>query len=236
MLIPDSLVNEHYNDRYFDVVNAIHEAKQIFFRGTGVLERLSLCQAVSIGESGFGTGRMLIALMDYLNENSVNGCSIVYNSVELHPITAERMSDILDCFRPQMSTLIDLLVDTYRKENMSLAGWHTLHFRQPFGELTLNLWIGEALEMVGALDIPCDVWFLDGHGPKKNPLMWRPELLKAIGEKTKDNGGCATYTVAGVVKRGLRDAGFTIEIVGGCGGKKDALRAVKLKSESGIAV
>ncbi len=52
---------------------------------------------------------------------------------------------------------------------------------RPFGILTLNLWIGEALEMVHALTIPCDAWFLDGHGPKKNPDMWRHELLMAIG-------------------------------------------------------
>ena len=48
---------------------------------------------------------------------------------------------------------------------------------RPFGIVTLNLLIGEALEMVHALTIPCDAWFLDGHGPKKNPDMWRRELL-----------------------------------------------------------
>ena len=31
--IPPYLVNEHYDDRYFDVVNAIEEAKHVFFMG-----------------------------------------------------------------------------------------------------------------------------------------------------------------------------------------------------------
>ena len=41
MQIPPYLVNEQYDDRYFDVVNAIEEAKHIFFRGTGIKDALS---------------------------------------------------------------------------------------------------------------------------------------------------------------------------------------------------
>lgn len=100
---------------------------------------------------------------------------------------------------------------------------------RPFGILTLNLWIGEALEMVNALTIPCDAWFLDGHGPKKNPDIWRPELLMAIGEKTRTYGTCATFTVAGAVRRGLVAAGFSVEQMPGFGGKKAVLKGMKLK-------
>ena len=98
---------------------------------------------------------------------------------------------------------------------------------RPFGIVTLNLWIGEALEMVHALTIPCDAWFLDGHGPKKNPDMWRRELLMAIGEKTVPGGTCATFTVAGAVRRGLIDAGFSIEQRPGFGGEKAVLKGLK---------
>lgn len=42
----------------------------------------------------------------------------------------------------------------------------SLEILQSFGTLKLNLWIGEAFEMVSALEKPCDVWFLDGHSPK----------------------------------------------------------------------
>ena len=98
---------------------------------------------------------------------------------------------------------------------------------QPFGSLKLKLWIGEALEMVSALEKPCDVWFLDGHGPKKNPSMWRPELLMAIGEKTKTGGSCSTFTVAVAVQKALKEAGFSVEKLPGCGGKKENLYALK---------
>ncbi|MBI5634566.1 MAG: tRNA (5-methylaminomethyl-2-thiouridine)(34)-methyltransferase MnmD [Nitrospirae bacterium] len=231
MQIPPCLVNEHYDDRYFDVVNAIEEAKQIFFQGTGLLEIFAAMgpgkKEFRIGETGFGAGRVLVSLMDFLGQSRFSDLSITYNSVELHPISAGRMASVLEGFRPQVGSLIDLLVSAYSKLDITRPGWHQLQFVLPFGSLILNLWIGEALEMVHALALPCDAWFLDGHGPKKNPSIWRPELLLAIGEKTGTRGTCATYTVAGAVRRGLIAAGFDIEQHPGYGGKKAVLRGIQ---------
>ena len=232
MKIPPYLVNEHYDDRYFDVVNAIEEAKHIFFQGTGIMDILSAAgpgrKEFRIGETGFGAGRLLIALMDFLDNCGITDIAITYNSVELHPITSERMASILGGFRTEVGPLIDLLVRAYSSIEISRPGWHQIQLTRPFGVLTLNLWIGEALEMVSALTIPCDTWFLDGHGPKKNPDIWRHELLMAIGEKTKASGTCATFTVAGAVRRGLIDAGFSVEQRPGFGGKKSVLKGLKL--------
>jgi len=230
--IPPYLVNEHYDDRYFDVVNAIEEAKHVFFHGSGLMDIFSAMGAGTkefrIGETGFGAGRLLIALMDLLDNSCITDLSITYNSVELHPVTAERMASILKAFRPQVGPLIDLLAQEYSSIDITKTGWHKMQLTRPFGTLTLNLWIGEAFEMVNALDMPCDAWFLDGHGPKKNPAMWRHELLLAIGEKTVIGGTCATYTVAGEVRRGLAAAGFSVEQCPGFGGKKAVLKGIKL--------
>jgi tRNA U34 5-methylaminomethyl-2-thiouridine-forming methyltransferase MnmC len=231
MQVPPYLLNEQYDDRYFDVVNAIEEAKHIFFQGIGILDILSAAgqgrEEFSIGETGFGAGRLLIALIDFLDSSGIKDRAITYNSVELHPITPERMASILEGFRTKVGPLIDLLVRTYRRIQISRPGWHQVQLARPFGTLRLNLWIGEALEMVRALTIPCDAWFLDGHGPKKNPDIWRRELLMAIGEKTVSGGACATYTVAGDVRRRLMAAGFSVEQRPGFGGKKAVLKGIK---------
>ena len=232
MQIPPYLLNEHYDDRYFDVVNAIEEAKHIFFQGSGIMDMLSKKgsgrKVLRIGETGFGAGRLLVALLDFLDNCGMTDITLTYNSVELHPITFERMSSILDGFKTKVGPLIDLLVQSYSRIEITKPGWHQIQLARPFGVLTLNLWIGEALEMVRALTMPCDVWFLDGHGPKKNPSIWRPELLSAIGEKTETGGTCATFTVAGTVRRGLIAAGFSVVQSPGLGGKKAVLRGVKL--------
>lgn len=231
MQIPSYLVNHHYDDRYFDVVDAISEAKQVFFKGCDLQEMLrsgnSTSSKIVIGETGFGTGRILVALIDYINNLQCKDVAIVYNSVELHPLPYQHIKSVLDQLDSTLQPLIALYLDSYRTIDISNKGWNSTTIQCDFGVITLNLWIGEALEMVHALESPCDAWFLDGHGPKKNPAMWREELLLSIGEKTRLNGTIATYTVAGAVKRGLTAAGFSIEKVPGCGGKKEALRGVK---------
>ena len=230
--VPPYLLNEHYDDRYFDVVNAIEEAKHIFFQGSGIMDVLSAQgpgrKVLRIGETGFGAGRVLIALLDFLDNCGITDISVTYNSAELHPVTSGRMSSILDGFKTDVGPLIDLLVQAYSRIEIARPGWHQIQLSRPFGVLTLNLWIGEALEMVHALTIPCDAWFLDGHGPKKNPSIWRPELMLAIGEKTATGGACATYTVAGAVRRGLMAAGFSVLQRPGFGGKKAVLKGIKL--------
>jgi len=230
--IPPYLVNEHYDDRYFDVVNAIEEARHIFFQGTGITDIFSAAgparKEFSIGETGFGAGRIVISLMDFLDNCGITDIAITYNSVELHPITFEQMASILRGFRTKTGPLIDLLVQAYSRIDITRPGWHRIQLSRLFGSLTLNLWIGEALEMLHALTTPCDAWFLDGHGPKKNPSMWRHELLVAIGEKTVTGGTCATYTVAGDVRRSLAAAGFSVEQRPGFGGKKAVLKGIKL--------
>lgn len=231
MQIPVYLVNENYGDRYFDVVNALDEAQQIYFAYNLLLERISASKTEGIpfviGETGFGAGRVLVALLEYLHVNQVKDVDIIYNTVELHPISKERMRDILSSFYKRAAGEIDALVEAYQDMDTTVPGWHMAVLQHPIGRITLKLWIGEALEMVDALDTSCDVWFLDGHSPKKNPSIWRPELLHAIGGKTNINGACSTFTVASAVKKSLLEAGFQLHIHAGCGGKKESLQGIK---------
>ncbi len=232
MLIPPHLVNEHFDDRYFDVVNAIDEAQQIYFRNNNLLERIAAQSKTPfiIGETGFGAGRVLVSLMEFLNKSGLRHISIEYNTVELYPMSPDRMLHLLNEFRDRVSDEIDTLLEAYQSIDISVPGWHSVKIHQAFGTIDLKLWIGEALEMVNALKKYCDVWFLDGHSPKKNPSIWRPELLIEIGKKTKHNGTCSTFTVAGAVKRALIDAGFTLKKLPGCGGKNEVLQGVILET------
>ncbi|EGD48154.1 protein of unknown function DUF752 [Ruminiclostridium papyrosolvens DSM 2782] len=231
MLIPSYLVNEQFDDRYFDVVNALDEAQQIYFRNNNLIERIIMGieskTPFIIGETGFGAGRVVLSLMEFMEKSGLKNVSIEYNSVELYPLSPERMLDILNGFKDRVGEGIHTLVEAYRSIDISVSGWHSMKIQQSFGTLEINLWIGEALEMVNALEKLCDVWFLDGHSPKKNPSIWRPELLMEIGEKTKTGGTCATFTVAGAVKSALISAGFTLKKLPGCGGKNEVLHGVK---------
>lgn len=236
--IPQYLYSDHYDDRYFDVIDAINESRHIYFEGNKLLERLSeekLSSPFMIGETGFGAGRSFIALMNYLEESGLKNLNIHYNSVELHPISAERMKMILSGFQEKLGKWIDTLTEAYSTLDISRKGWHKLDFQTQFGSVSINLYIGEAMEMLSDLELPCDIWFLDGHSPKKNPHIWRSELMKAIGEKTKEGGSFATFTVAVAVNKALSEAGFKTEKIPGAGIKRYVLRGFKTYQSENIS-
>lgn len=235
MKTPDFLVNEHYQDRYFDVVNAIAEARHVYFEGCQLLPHLQHHKTLFIGETGFGAGRVLLSLLCFLDAlaatlQATGPRQIEFASVELHPLPAERLSSILHMFagqQPTIDTHITQLVQAYSQLDLqAVSQWQTMTLTSACGPIKVRLWFGEALEMVKAVS-PRDVWFLEGHGPKSNPAMWRPELLQTVGEKTKVGGYCATFTVAGHLRRDLRAAGFNTRRLPGFGGKKEVLQGQK---------
>jgi tRNA 5-methylaminomethyl-2-thiouridine biosynthesis bifunctional protein len=230
MNIPNILLNDRYNDRYFDVVDALSEAKQIHIGNARVIERINGGAAggaqkkvFRIGETGFGAGRLLVALLDSLAAGSVRGAVIDYNTVEMYPVSVERMGRMLGIFEDRAAPHIRCVVDAYSRIDVTAPGFHTAAISGDYGVVNLNLYVGEAMEMAEALCAPCAAWFLDGHAPKKNPDIWRAELMSAIGAKTEMGGTATAFTVAGHVRRALSAAGFSVEKVEGCGGKKEAL-------------
>ncbi len=235
MKTPPFLVNAHYQDRYFDVVNAIAEARHVYFEGCQLLPHLQQNKSLSIGETGFGAGRVLLSLLCFLEElgPALKGAGphqIAFASVELHPLSPERLSSILHMFTGQLPTIdthIAQLVSAYAQLDLqAVSQWQHFTLESACGPVKVSLWFGEALEMVQAVS-PRDAWFLEGHGPKTNPAMWRPELLQAVGEKTTVGGYCATFTVAGHLRRDLRAAGFNVRRLPGFGGKKEVLQGQK---------
>ncbi|NLG18337.1 MAG: tRNA (5-methylaminomethyl-2-thiouridine)(34)-methyltransferase MnmD [Fibrobacter sp.] len=232
--IPEYLLNKHYNDRYFDVIDAFEEAKYIFIQGNNLIPRLSVMDSdqrvISIGETGFGAGRTLAALIDELNKSDLLDVKVNYNSVELHPLEARQMREILNQVKGCSPQIVNAILEHYSKIDITKSGWHSFSLLERFGSIDVNLWIGEALEMVQSLKYPLDAWFLDGHGPKQNPQMWRTELLSAIGRKTASGGTAATFTVAGQVRRDLTDAGFLVTRCSGIGAKKTVLQAKLIKN------
>ncbi len=248
MQTPDHLLNAHYQDRYFDVVNAIAEAHHVYFEGCQLLSHLKAQQGrLKIGETGFGAGRVLLALIDFLAEQASHNppespWQIEFASVELHPLSPERLADLLNLFRPvepgsSMGRWIDSVTAAYSQFDLSqFHGWQEQVINTPFATVTLRLWLGEALEMLTALESKQDLrdlWFLEGHGPKANPEIWRPEILQAVGRLTRVGGHCATFTVAGELRRELREAGFKTDRLPGIGGKKQVLRGTRRELGTG---
>lgn len=244
MEIPAILINPHYQDRYFDVVNALNEAGQIYCKNTHLLERLSSQNQIAVAETGFGAGRVLLTLLDYVESAYASGehtpyWQIDYASVELHPLPVSQLADILKLFEssdsPQLNHWIEEVIALYaRFDQTQTSCWQSQSLATSFGELKLSLWFGEALEMLQAfeqLGKPMrDIWFLEGHGPKANPEIWRREVIQRVSQYTLEGGHCASFTVSAELRRELRAAGFQTDRLPGLGGKKQVLLGTKRSS------
>ncbi|WP_232365138.1 FAD-dependent 5-carboxymethylaminomethyl-2-thiouridine(34) oxidoreductase MnmC [Salinimonas marina] len=68
-----------------------------------------------------------------------------------------------------------------------------------------------------------DAWFLDGFAPSKNPQMWTEALFGQMARLSKPGTTFATFTAAGIVKRGLAAQGFAVTKCRGFGRKRDML-------------
>ncbi|WP_169726031.1 bifunctional tRNA (5-methylaminomethyl-2-thiouridine)(34)-methyltransferase MnmD/FAD-dependent 5-carboxymethylaminomethyl-2-thiouridine(34) oxidoreductase MnmC [Aestuariibacter salexigens] len=218
-------VSDEFDDVYFSNANGIEETQYVFLNNNDLPARWLQCQAKNfvIAETGFGTGlNFLVTLQAYLHHPTVDDLPrLHFISVEKFPIEREVLAQALANW-PTLEHEASQLIAQYP---LPIAGCHRLSFAN--GKVILDLHFGDAIAIFENMQAPqnglIDCWYLDGFAPSKNPQMWQPELFAQMRRLTKSGGTFATFTAAGVVKRGLRDAGFTIEKRPGFGRKRDML-------------
>ncbi len=106
-----------------------------------------------------------------------------------------------------------------------LPGCH--HLLLATGRITPDLWfsnINTLLAHVDAsIDNQVDTWFLDGFAPSKNPDIWADQLFSAMVSFARPEGGFATFTAAGFMRRGLQQTGFWVSRYEDFGQKREML-------------
>jgi len=213
-------------DVFFSSDDGWGETNHVFLQGNRLPEAWAGRAEFVVSELGFGTGLNLLALAALGEAERRAGHLIprlVYQSVEWEPRPG---SDFADHARrwPDLAGPAQALAAVYAPH----SGWN--RWSWDWGEVVL--YVGDAQNLVaGPSFAPADVWFLDGFAPDRNPELWTAELLGWVGRSTKPGGTAATYTSAGVVKRGLREAGFTVVRAPGWGRKRHMIRARKPESD-----
>ena len=71
-----------------------------------------------------------------------------------------------------------------------------------------------------------NAWFLDGFAPSCNPDMWEQNVLNNIVRLSDYGTTFASFSVAGVLKRGLKTHGIDISRPRGFGHKREMLKAI----------
>lgn len=236
--------SRRFDDHYYSLINGLEESRHVFIQGNALLERwrvLSTNKSFFIMETGFGSGLNFLATLQ-LWKHSIQDArqeqvsrkknKLHYISIEGFPLSAEQLVKSLSNWTMELPGLIEKLVSLYPS---LVAGRHDLYFDAENVQLTLLFGdVKEQLERVKALDYTShktdghgfiDAWFLDGFSPSKNPDMWQASLYQQMSRLSQSSTTVATYTVAGIVRRGLADAGFIVSKKPGFGTKRDMLFA-----------
>ncbi len=207
-----------FDDPYYSLDNGLAETKHVFLNGNDLPARFG--GDFHIAELGFGTGLSLLATWNAWAETGRPG-TLHFTSFEAFPLMPADMTQALGHF-PSLAPYAALLLNEWAPG----AGPTTLTDGP-----TLHVIIGDARETLPLWDKKADAWFLDGFSPAKNPALWEPDLLHAVGAHTKRGGTAATYSAAGHIRRNLSTAGFEVTRTPGYGRKRHMTRARLIRAE-----
>lgn len=238
-------VSGEFGDVYFSHADGLAESRHVFLAHNQLPERLANLadkQCFTVAELGFGTGLNFLATWQLWRQLRAQQPHLT--SVRLHFITTEKypipFNDLMQILSlwaqraPELAEIVEQLLASYPP---LIAGCHRLNFIDD--NVTLDIWLGDAahsLASLGALDTLdteaaikhpyIDAWFLDGFAPSCNETLWADTIFTQMQRLSRVGTTAATYSSAGIVKRGLQTHGFEINKVKGFGRKREMLTAV----------
>lgn len=231
-------VADDFDDVYFSNDDGQAESQFVFIAGNKLIQRwrANTCYSFTVAETGFGTGLNFLAcwqaFADYLSQQPANSTQqLHFISFEKYPIAPEDLQSAHSHFA-NLSFFAEQLRQHYPTQLE--PGCHRMTFAD--GRVVLDLWLGDVNEVMPTLSAGksgiVDAWFLDGFAPSKNPQMWQQSLFDQMFRLSRDNATVATFTAAGLVRRGLAAAGFEVSKQPGYGNKRDMTVATKAAKSS----
>ena len=226
-------VADDFDDVYFSNDDGLAETQYVFLGANRLPQRWRTHpeKLFTVAETGFGSGMNFLACWQAFDDQCHSASThsfcqrLHFISFEKYPMTK---ASLVLCHQqfPSLSRYAKALVEQYP---IILPGCHRLIFAG--GRVTLDLWFGDVNDQLPELASPpqglVDAWFLDGFAPSKNPQMWTPNLFHHMYRLAKSNATVATFTAAGLVRRGLSEAGFSVQKTPGYGKKRDMTVAHK---------
>ncbi len=224
--VPHSIV---FRDKYFCTQNGLEEYRYILKEGSRLPERFaaldpSVKGTFVVGETGFGTGLNFCTLWQLWENCAPASWNLHYLSVELYALSTAEVDRALGAWK-DMEKYRHLLRTQYQPLANELGDFY---FQDNRVRLTIVFEdVVDALEKIFQQNIveqKVDAWLLNGFSPFANPRMWEQDVFKGMARLSKAGTTFSTFTVAGAVRRGLEDAGFSVQKFPGYGTKKQMLR------------
>lgn len=219
-------ISKQFGDVYFSKDNGLLETRHVFLNGNDLSERLANLkdfEYFSVGETGFGTGLNILALWQLWQQVRPNNQSHLHAiSVEKFPLSKADLIRALSVW-DELKPLADQLIEQYP---LPIAGCHRLSF--PEERFSIDLWLGDAQDIFPSMakTKAVNAWFLDGFAPSCNPDMWEQNVLNHIVRLSDYGSTFSSFSVAGILKRGLKAHGINISRPRGFRHKREMLKAI----------
>lgn len=214
-------VSRVFDDVYFSMSDGLEETRSVFLKACGLPERWRDCRAFTIAELGFGSGLNFLGTLEcWIHSLRQESAWLHFTSVEKYLMSKEDAAKVL-CRWPEITPLADSLLSRWP---VRTRGLQRIIF--PEYRVTLTLYIGDVEDWLTTCSFRADAWFLDGFAPAKNSGMWADALYDKLASHSAQGCMVGTYTVAGAVRRGLAEAGFSVSKQAGFGRKRERLEAI----------
>lgn len=209
-----------FDDIYFSRDGGLEETEYVFMQQNGLPGRWQGTESFVIAETGFGTGLNFLTTVQHWLQRSDKTACLHYISIEKFPLSKTDLEQALACW-PALEYVSAALLENYPP---AVRGFH--HIPLFDHRVRLTLIFEDVEEVLPRIHASVDAWYLDGFAPDKNPDMWTTAVFSQIARLAKAGTSFSTFTAAGIVRRGLQEAGFDVEKVRGFGKKREMLRGV----------
>lgn len=206
-----------FDDVYFSAHDGAEETKHVFLDGNNLPGRWQGKDRFTIAETGFGTGLNFLMAWELFDKTADEGAFLDFVSIEKYPLSANEIRDGLSGWAERLSPYLDKMLAQYP---MRVPGFHRMVFD---GRVALTLIFDDVITALPEVMAHVDAWFLDGFSPAKNPDMWSEDVFSNMARLSHAGTTFSTFTSAGFVKRGLMEAGFSVEKKKGFAKKREML-------------
>lgn len=214
-------ISMQHVDYYLSLENGLEETRYVYLAHNRLpqrwVENAIENPPFTIVETGFGIGLNFVTAWQAWQKLPEPKRAFSFISIEKYPLSKEDLIKSLANW-PELKTFSKELCNQYP---YLVQGSHLLSFDH--GQVKLQLIFGDVNHDLERYSFTADCWFLDGFSPSKNPSMWTVSLFKLMAKNSHSQTTFSSFSSAGVVRRGLVNAGFEVQRAKGFGGKSDMI-------------
>ena len=205
-----TIFSEQSGEHYHSTFGAVQESTHVFIK-SGIESLPADLKDIHLLEVGFGSGLNALLAMKWAEKNKRH---IHYSGIEAFPISAEMVRDL------NYPELLNYGVESFYK--MHQKGFEKIRLSKYFSFQKLHIKLEEVTLPAGHFHLI----FFDAFSPDAQPELWTVDIFRKIADASKKGAILTTYSCKGIVKRALREAGFSVEKLPGPPGKREIIRAI----------